>query len=105
MLLISNDCIFSSVSKALPTRLWLSKVLHQLMQKDSSTWTKLESGVKTWFNILHVSPLSLFSQRLAAEAEKFQMEHVWRDGSEVSELISSLMPAALRTDQAVPRTP
>uniref|UniRef100_A0A671Z376 Calcium channel, voltage-dependent, alpha 2/delta subunit 1a n=1 Tax=Sparus aurata TaxID=8175 RepID=A0A671Z376_SPAAU len=30
--------------------------------------------------------------RLAAEAEKFQMEHVWRDGSEVSELISSLMP-------------
>ena len=79
------------------------------MQKDSSTWTKLESGVKTWFNILHVSPLSslslsLFSQRLAAEAEKFQMEHEWRDDSEVSKLICSLTPAALRTDQAVPRT-
>lgn len=29
---------------------------------------------------------SLFPQRLATDAEKFQMEHVWRDDSEVSEL-------------------
>lgn len=32
------------------------------------------------------SSLSLCSQRLAAEAEKFQMEHDWREDSEVSAL-------------------
>lgn len=30
------------------------------------------------------SSLSLFSQRLATEAEKFQLEHEWREDSEVS---------------------
>ena len=63
-----------------------------------------------FFSPSTLPPPSLFSQRLATEAERFQMEHVWRDDSEVSErhepdLISSLTVAILHTDQVVSRTP
>lgn len=53
--------------------------------------------------------LSLFSQRLAAEAETLQVQHSWTYDTNVSEwlmseLMDSLMRAALQAAQVVPGT-
>lgn len=59
---------------------------------------------------LYTSVVSIFSQKLAEEAEKLQKEHVWREDSEVSErlepdLMCSLTLDALRTHQVLTWTP
>lgn len=44
---------------------------------------------------------SLFPQRLATEAEKFQMEHVWRDDSEVSDMFINTGCVTYRSSAAI----